>query len=403
VWWGHLLLWGSVLLAVSVLVCLLPGWLLTVQDLKVMPFCQAAASALGVLLVWWGVVRYRRLNNTPSTQDAGKRSKWYVAAAVVGLPCAFFYPYKLVDEIVLDEHLFRVAVEKDEKEQSPAALRDYLANSTRQKHRQEARRRLAVYYDRAAEELKKRAEGQGQEVNKEFFNAVLAVLKALKEADGHVVTVGFRGRMDPTPVSPEQKGNEQREYDALLQQHPELRGIAERQADRSAILSVGGTFEQAEVSKREKVILERLSAAVKTVINQDVLTFRAADPGEKPMIEIAYHIQPSGRLYLYVESGPFGLKRFNRTVKGIIRGYEIKWSITVRPPSDSGGEFVWVLDSVGLSKLNYDSQSGDPEWAPYAVVLYSGFYDMAGRLIRNFGLEPGPAPDTFTFKGETKK
>ena len=35
--------------------------------------------------------------------------------------------------------------------------------------------------------------------------------------------------------------------------------------------------------------------------------------------------------------------------------------------------------------------------APSAVTLYSAFYDMSARMIRNFALDPGKAPNSFTF------
>ena len=59
--------------------------------------------------------------------------------------------------------------------------------------------------------------------------------------------------------------------------------------------------------------------------------------------------------------------------------------------------FVYNLRSEPGSNLTYDSEPSDPSLAIYAVILYSGFYDMSARLIRNFGLDPGPAPNAFSF------
>lgn len=393
---GKPVLVGLGFLAGTVLSCFIPG-LLLVHNLAGIVCFQAGLSAGSVVCFVYAVIRYKRINNREPLafdQTQSNKLKWRLMAVAFALLVIFWYPFFRIDEFLADDHLFHVAIEKADKDNSPVPLRDYLANSKKQGNREEARRRIAVYYDLAIADLKRRAEACGKEINTEFFDGIIALLEAMKQADKPDVTVVFRGRMDSLPVSVEQKQNERARYDMLLEKHPELRNIAERQADKTAILSLGNTFGQIEIARREKVILERLSKAVNTVIKRDVLSFRMAEASEKPMIDIAYHIKPSGRLYLYVTEGRIG----EEIVKGIIRGYEIKWNITIQPPGDGNGRFAWNLDSEGLGQLHYDHRGGDPEWAPYAVVFYSGFYDMAGRLIRNFGLDSGPAPDTFSYE-----
>src|SRR5262249_35842751 len=58
---------------------------------------------------------------------------------------------------------------------------------------------------------------------------------------------------------------------------------------------------------------------------------------------------------------------------------------------------VCRLGSLPAANLNYEAAPNDPDWAPYAIILYSGFYDMSARMIRNFALDPGKAPNAFTF------
>jgi hypothetical protein len=54
-----------------------------------------------------------------------------------------------------------------------------------------------------------------------------------------------------------------------------------------------------------------------------------------------------------------------------------------------------------LERLQYEPQVRDPDWAFYAVIFYSAFYDMGDRLIRTFGQDPGPPPESFTFGAVT--
>src|SRR5262249_24665016 len=97
------------------------------------------------------------------------------------------------------------------------------------------------------------------------------------------------------------------------------------------------------------------------------------------------------------------LPRLGReTVKGLVRGYELEWEITIRPPG-SEGEQVCRLPSKPAGQLKYDRERGDPDWGPDATMLYSGFVDMSGRLVTGFGLETQKPPDSYSFATATGK
>ena len=53
--------------------------------------------------------------------------------------------------------------------------------------------------------------------------------------------------------------------------------------------------------------------------------------------------------------------------------------------------------ALKLIRYRRDQIANDPSWAPYAILLYSNFYDMSARLIEGFALDPGPKPNTFSF------
>jgi hypothetical protein len=151
-------------------------------------------------------------------------------------------------------------------------------------------------------------------------------------------------------------------------------------------------FDPAQTARRESVILDRLRAVLQKAVKDDVMVLRPVPPGQKPALEVGYHVFAPGRLYLYTTTGAPG----GDQIKGLLRGYEISWTITFLPP---GAEepFPCKLGSQPATNLNYDSQPGDPDWAPYAIILYSAFHDMSSRLIRGFALEPGQAPNAFSF------
>src|SRR5205814_1283455 len=101
--------------------------------------------------------------------------------------------------------------------------------------------------------------------------------------------------------------------------------------------------------------LDRLRHAVKQAVKADILTLEPARPGQVAMIEVSYHIYAPGRLYLYTNT-----EGDKKQVKGLLRGYEIDWTITVRPPR-STKPFVCKIGSQPLTSLTYESAPHDPD------------------------------------------
>jgi hypothetical protein len=286
-----------------------------------------------------------------------------------------------------DDRLFTRAEREAGARNSPASLRDYLADPANERHRPDAQRRIADFYDRVIEDLKQK-QAKAPESDREVFEAVFALLDTLKRASRPVVTVGFLATIDREPTTESQKQTEKLVYELRLKDTPALKAIADRQPNRSAILGCGQVFDPEQTARRESVILNRLRAAVQGRISGDILTLEAVPAGELPMLEVGYHIYAGGRLGVYTGA--------DQEVIGLMRWYETNWVITVRSLGEKK-EVRFKLKSAPASKLTYDIQPGDPEWGAYAVILYSGFYDMSASLIRSFGLDPGPAPNSFTF------
>jgi hypothetical protein len=377
------------------------------------PVVAAAAAFAGAVLAFPPVDRLlheRELFGRIPVQDRGsvKEMNDYLAAFPTGWRSA---------EVLVrrDDLLFQKARQQAELNNSPGGLRAYLADERNVRHRKEAQRMVNVSYDKAIARLKslptRPTLGEAK-----MFDGLLALLEGLKTARRPVVTVGFRGTYDELPKTAAQQKAEQFEADLRARENAQVKAMAESSPTKSAIMGAGATFAPPQAEARERVILERLKDALHQALGADVLTLERAAPGEQPAIEVAYHIFAPGNLYLYTTSnnppgfampggmpgGPPG-NRFNfggpQTVKGLLRSYWIDWTITVRAPN--GASEVFRVPSQPAQKLTYDARPGDPEWAPYAILLYSGFYDMSTRLIREFGLSPQQPPTHFTFAQAT--
>lgn len=296
--------------------------------------------------------------------------------------------------VMRDDSAFAIAEKETAGADSPAGLRRYLAVPANTRHRAEAVEKIGAYYDRTVAELRKRAADNPGKIDRALMDPLTTLIGSLKGLNDPVVTVGFVAEIQPDPQTAEEKEQEQAVYLLQMRSEPRLNAVADRAQNKSAILPYQQAFDAESVAAREKVIYERLTGAVQKAIKADVLTLRPVPPGEQPMIEVRYKIVPSGSLYLYTSTVP---ELLIKTVKGLIRGYTLKWEIVVRPPG-APEPLRYTVASQPLSALNYDPESTDPEWAPYAILLYSAFYDLSDRMIRAFALDPGPAPNAFTFR-----
>ncbi len=291
-----------------------------------------------------------------------------------------------------DDRLYAKAEQSATKADSPVALRDYLAEPANVRHRDDARTMIAAYYDRTIAELTSRKAKDPTKVDAVLFAAVLALLDGMKAAIDPVVTIGFEAVVDPIPKSAEDKERETLLYSVRLAQEARLKEVERKSPQKTAILPYLKAFERDQIVIRERVIQERLTDAVKRAIKAEILVLKPVAQGQPPVITIRYRIKPSGMMYTYTIRQETGAT----TVVGLLRGYSVDWEIVVRPPGTTK-DFVVKIASQPLSQLKYDSEPSDPEWAPYAIILYSAFYDLSDRMIRGFAIDPGPSPNSFTF------
>ena len=291
--------------------------------------------------------------------------------------------------VLQDDLSYQQAKESSENGHSPAGLRHYLGDSNNARHRQEALASIAVYYDDAIKRLGEMAAGGDRDP--EIFNALVGLLEGLKLAQSPIVNVGFGAALDPLPTSVEARLMERLMEAKFEMVYPELKDIASNNAGKSAICELGETFAPEQVKLRENIIMERFSKALGAVLNADLLELHAADGQSPPQITLAYHIFPAGDFYRYTKDDK---------LSGLLRSYQMQWSILIKQPT-SDKVFEKEFSAKPLNTLNMRRQPDDPEWAPYAVMLYSAFHDLSGRFIASFGLEAPTAPDSFTFSDAT--
>jgi molybdopterin-guanine dinucleotide biosynthesis protein len=317
---------------------------------------------------------------------------WLMAAGALGVALV---GYPRLNQILYDNDCFIKADTISARDHSPTALREYLADPNNIRHREAAQRQINGYYDVAIARLKKRAENNPK-VDQKLFGALLALVEGLKTANSPVVTVGFNSRQEVEPVTDAEKRAEKAAYDYRLKDNSELREIARNSGNFSAILPTGRCFSAAETVQREGVIVRSLQEAMKSVLDADILTLVPAKEGQKPLIEVNYHTAPSGGFFLYHTTVRNSYGSTTDRVNGLLRGYSTDWLITLRPPGGAK-EYACRLASAPKSRLVYKDNPNDPVWAPYSVILYSGFWRMSAELVSEFAMNPGPDRVEFSY------
>lgn len=355
---------------------------------KTAPWIAAAAAAGFAALVLPPVngLLYDEDLYARAVADTGVgTADWYLQALPEGRHAAEVLALR-------DDRLFAAARADAEQNAGPGAVRRYLSDARNIRHRDEAQVLINGFYDEAVARI--RDLSKGATADRPLFKGLL---EALKTAERPVVTVGFKSGFDAVPAKPDAKANESANHKVYFQTEPEVKALADKSPDKSAILAPGGAFEADQVSRREAVILARLKDSVERMLGADILTFEPVQGGAEPMLLVSYHTYPNGDLLLWTQtSGGPNPALQKRTVRGLVRKYLFDWTITIRPPGKTEPT-VFKLTSSPAESLHYRSQPQDPGWAPYAVVMYSAFYDFSGRMISEFGLKPPPAPNSFSF------
>jgi hypothetical protein len=298
---------------------------------------------------------------------------------------------------LLDERRFTRARNAARKQESPAPLRSYLSDPANKLHRKEAQAQIDEIYEQAILKLKKRTADLRSKEEKAVIDALCSLLEALKRAEKPEVTVRFQARHTDVPADAFTKLSEQIIYRAALEKHPELKDL-ERETG-SAILPRYPLFEPAWVERREGKLRVRLWLELKKVVKLDLIDLMPSGGGD-PVLEIAYHVVPSGTLLEYQESlvqrERGGEEQKVTRIRGLLRTYDIQWVIKTRPPGTKK-VLEQKLTSKAVTSIHIRSEPADPEWTPYAIQLYLAYCDLSDRLIRNLGGEPEPLPERITF------
>lgn len=221
-----------------------------------------------------------------------------------------------------------------------------------------------------------------------MVEGLIALIRQLETLDPPVLWVRFKAGARGT-TSKEAEASEVEAIREFRATHPEFAS-----PKQTVVLPVRDVFVAKQLRRREQVILSRLAETLDQALGSEIAYVEPAAEGETAHITISYDIRANGTMYEHTVRETNRLLGSSSRILGLLRGYEIAWTIDIR----SGDHNVRRdLTSNAAAAFTLRQKPDDPEWAAYAVMMYSAFHDFSARLRRSLGLKPGPTPNAFSF------
>jgi hypothetical protein len=252
----------------------------------------------------------------------------------------------------------RVVFNEVQKKNSVTLLRGLKSRFPHSDIQPDVNDEIHVLYGRALQKF----QAQAVKSDASMVAAMERLLKFAEEHDNPNVTVNFTR---PTAT-------ELTQLDAFLQiKGSNLRGLK--------IIPAAKYFADDSASAREARIIAGVRAAFSTIFPNDVLAFSATrSKPPYPMLQIAYQIEPSGKVYTSEKQDDafVGLvMRFQSAI--VVPDVDQRWKfdLEVEPPDSFNVEY---------QTSNRDTNRRAPESQVYAVMAERAFDKLASKINAAF-------------------
>ncbi len=243
---------------------------------------------------------------------------------------------------------------------------------------------LAAEYKAALEKVTKESSAEG--TDPELRDAFAKILEDLAKAETADVHLAFTNKVQVEAPEGSDVMLEMQYADLdepTRQKHPDAKKI---------VIEKGGAFNPDQDQKRRDTFVREFQGAMGKVFSSDLLGLLALSPGEdrkgKLVLEVSSTIRREPTFYTYTNGGVFAGFLFKVVVDWTFRMFDREGNLLYETSTTSGPD----------QELEIDSQPGDPDWAPYSVMMDSAYYNYAGEVVRKFGLPPQAPKKKFKFK-----
>lgn len=231
-------------------------------------------------------------------------------------------------------------------------------------------------------------------------SAEFPVDNALREAFSIVLTDLARARDSNVYVSFQNTANldPPKDFDKLIkeiQREPQV--LADFPKGNAPVIDPGSAFSPAFDNKRRATFLSAMTESFGQVFDGQLLTLvpleKGADKKGKLILEVSSNLKRENDVFLYTSSDT-GVKK----LVGFLMSFEVEWNFQL---IDRNGKVLYKA-SPAISKpsdAKFDTGPGDPDWAPYSVMMDSAYYNYSREVTGRFGLVPPPKKAYFVYSG----
>jgi hypothetical protein len=221
---------------------------------------------------------------------------------------------------------------------------------------------------------------------REAFGAVLTDLSRARDAN---VYVAFENSANMDPP---------KDFDKLIKEIQSDPAVLVDFPKRNApVIDAGSAFSPSFDKKRRGTFLAAMTESFGQVFDGQLLTLVPLEKGQdrkgKLVIEVSSRIVRENDVFLYTSSDT-GVKK----LVGFLFSFQVEWNFQLL---DRNGKVLYKA-SPAVSKpsdAKFDTGPGDPNWAPYSIMMDSAYYNYSREVTGRFGLVPPPRKEFFVYSG----
>lgn len=230
-----------------------------------------------------------------------------------------------------------------------------------------------------------------QKAYQELFTKGLAAIKPTKLADSEM-TAAFRKSLEAIASNPTRK---------ILLHFEAKGGVGPIPSDKAymsdlkpeyaklPILPVGEAFGPKSESRRASNTRQAIQDSLDAVIPPDLAAVElATDKGDPQDVHFWINAEIKRLEGFYVNSS-------NNVPDAFLYKVEVYWKFRILVDGKPLGEFSFRSEPA--KSVSYSTDPGDPEWAPYSIMMDSASDNFARLVVGSLGLEPPPEKTQYTF------
>lgn len=175
---------------------------------------------------------------------------------------------------------------------------------------------------------------------------------------------------------------------------PEVKGAYPK--GNAPVIEKGAAFDAKYDVRRRTTFISAMSESFALVFDGDLLKLVPLEPSEKREKKIVLEV--SSRMYRvpdffsYERTDSGGKKR----IAGLLFAVNVEWDFELF--SGSGKSLFKAPKKTSRpTDARFTTNPGDPDWAPYSVMMDSAYFNYSREVTGSFGLTPPAPKDVFAY------